>query len=141
MCCGRGCWRWCGDGIRRHGREEYATKDVSELVLGWDEDEREMDLVGVEGEDGQRRRFQLRVWTGQGRDQRTQLELVVNMSGHASYPCIRVDDAPPVLTFMKLNRYRARTVVLAVMLVFWEIGPVLEPGRKPVRLTPRLQQG
>jgi hypothetical protein len=82
MCCGRGCRRWSGDGIRSHGRKEHATDDVSELVRGWDEDKREMDLVGVEGEDGQRR-FQLRVrvWTGQGRDQRTQLELVINMSG------------------------------------------------------------
>ena len=81
VCCGRGGWRWCGDDIRRHGRKEHATKDVSKLVRGRDEDERAMELVGIEGEDGQRG-FQLRVWTSQGRDERTQLESVMNMRVH-----------------------------------------------------------
>lgn len=31
---GRRCGRGCGHGIRRHGGEEHATKDVSELVCG-----------------------------------------------------------------------------------------------------------
>ena len=95
MCCGRGSWRWRGDDIRRHRRKEHATKDVSKLVHGRDEDEREMDLVGVEGEDGQRG-FQLRASTGQGRNRRTQLESVINVGAY-NYPCMLVDDAPPVL--------------------------------------------
>ena len=50
----RGCRRrgGCGHGVRRHGGEEHATKDVSELVRGRHEDEREMEFVRVEGEDG-----------------------------------------------------------------------------------------
>lgn len=32
---GRRCRRRCGHGIRRHGGEEHATKDVPELVRGW----------------------------------------------------------------------------------------------------------
>lgn len=50
----RGRRRRCGygHGIRRHGGEEHATKDVSELVRGRHEDEWEMDFVRVEGKDG-----------------------------------------------------------------------------------------
>ena len=42
----------CGDGIRRHGGEKYATKDASELARGLHDDEREMDFVRVEGKGG-----------------------------------------------------------------------------------------
>ena len=81
---------------------------MSELVRGRDEDEREMYLVGVKGEDGQRR-FQLRVWTGQGRDQRTQLvESVISMRGVYSCHCLRVYDAPPVLWNTSRNRTNTR---------------------------------
>ena len=75
---GRGCWRGSGDGVRRHGGEEHATKDVPELVRGGHEDEREVDLVRVEGKDGQgrRRRFQLRGGTeGRECEQWTQVEV------------------------------------------------------------------
>jgi hypothetical protein len=77
---GRGCWCRSGDSVRRHGGEDHTTEDVSELVRWWNEDEREVHLVRVEREDGQRGGgpVQLRNRTDRReREQWTQFEVIV----------------------------------------------------------------